>query len=131
MEAALKDDDVRFAGGRPRQLDRPLQRLRPGIAEEKAVNGRRNDRAQLGDQLQHRLVDDDIRLRVQERSCLLPDGLHHLRVAVAGIGHANAAGKVEVLLSINCINVTAFTTFRLDGENTPPHGRHVWKIFVI
>ncbi len=131
VEAALEDNDIRFAGGGACQFDRAFQRLGTGVAEEESVNGRGDDRPQLGDQLQHRLVDDDIGLGVQEQSGLFTDGFDNLRMAVAGIGHANAAGEVKIFLSVYSINGTSFRTFRLDRENPRPDGRHVRKIFII
>ena len=81
--------------GDPGQLHCPFDGLGPGVGEEEAVDWRWHDAAQLLDKLQHRLVDDDIGLGVQEKSCLLADRRDHLRMAVPGVGDADAAGEIQ------------------------------------
>jgi hypothetical protein len=52
-------------------------------------------------------VQVNIHLRVEHFGSLILNSFDHRRVAVAGIGYANAAGKVQVLLAVNRINMAA------------------------
>ena len=105
VEGAVEDDDVLSACGGFRNLDRILQSFRARVGEVETVNRRRHDLANFFDQLQHRLVDDDVRLRMQEQASLLADRFDHLRVAVTRIRHANSAGEIQQFLAIVGVDV--------------------------
>jgi hypothetical protein len=65
VKAALEDDHVRPPGRLAGQLDRRLDRLGPAVAKEETIQLRRRHLAQLADQVEQRLVVDDIHLAVQ------------------------------------------------------------------
>ena len=75
-----------------RQLDRRLIRLGARVAEEDlAAEARELD--ELRGELRRRLVREEVR-RVRQLRRLVPDRLHHLRMAVADIVHADAGREV-------------------------------------
>jgi hypothetical protein len=87
--------------------------------------------AQFVNHLQHRLVDNNIGLRVQEQSGLLTNGFDHLRVAVTGIRHADSASEIEIFFAICSIDIAPFGPLRLNRENPRPDGGHVGEVLVI
>jgi len=118
----LEDDHIRAAGGMAGQLDRSLDGFRPGIGEEKAINPWRDDRAQLRYQLQQGLMHDEVDLAVQQAGCLLADGLHNARVAMASVCHPDAAGEVQVFASIQVIDIRALGALGDDRCVVSPDG---------
>ena len=114
---------IAAAGGLARQLDRGLDRLGAAVAEEEAVQRRVDHLAQRADQLEHRPVIDDIGLAVQQQPGLLADGRDDARVAVAGVGHADAAGEIEVAASVGGVQAGALAALDQDvGVARPDRG---------
>src|SRR3990172_7597401 len=96
MEAALEDDDIRPSCSMPRQFHGAFDRLRSRIAEEESVERRMHDCAQLADQCQQWLVDDNIYLAVDQQTRLFADGFHNPGVAMAGVGDSDPAREIQV-----------------------------------
>ncbi len=61
--------------------------------------------------------------------CLLADGFHHFGVAVAGIGHADAAGEIEQFPPIAGVDVGPFGALGNKVEDARPDRGHVRKVF--
>ena len=94
------------------ELDRGLDRLRAGVAEEHAVEARVLDE-QLGE-LDHRLRVVEVR-GVDQRLRLLGERLRDHGVRVAEDVHGEAADEVEVLVALRVPDARAFATFEDDG----------------
>src|SRR5699024_7071043 len=73
-----------------------FNRFRAGISEKQRIKARGQDRAQLIDQFEERFMHDGRVLPVNEGADLLLRRLHHARMAVAGAGHADSRGEVEI-----------------------------------
>jgi len=56
--------------------------------------------AEFPHQFEHGLAGQDVCLGMQDGTCLLADGFHHLRVAVANIVYGYACHKVQILPSV-------------------------------
>ena len=131
VEGAAEDDDVLPACGDARDLDRILQRFRAGVGkEEESIEG--------GTILRSSSISCSIglwmtmiRLRMQEKPSLFADGFDHFRVAVTGIGHADAAGEVQQFPSIIGVDVGAFGALGNKVEDARPGGGHVREVFLI
>ena len=122
MEAALEDDDVALAGRLPRQLDRPFDRFGAAVGEEETVDGRRRDPLQRLGQRRRLRRNDDVHLAKNDLPRLFLDGLHHPRVAVAGVGHANAGREVSVAPPVGVVEVDTLPAHRLDRGQMGPDG---------
>ena len=90
-----------------------------------------DDLSQFFDQLQHRFMDDDVSLRMKKKSSLFANRLDHFRMAMAGIGHADAASEVKQLASIFGVNIRAFSTLGNKIEDATPRWSHMRKIFFV
>ena len=100
--------------------------LRAAVAEKEAVQPGRDQRQQFLNQLQHGLVVDDVGLAVDQARGLLLDGGDHARVAVAGVGHPDPAGKIEVAPAGDIENFAAFRVVNQDfGAVGPDRGEVV------
>ncbi len=111
MEGSLEYDDIRPPGGHPGQFERPLDGFRPAVGEEEAIQGGRQDAAQLLHQLQQRRVVDDVHLTVQEFGGLRLNRFHDSRVAVAGVGHPDATGEIQVGVPLPIVKVGSLPAF--------------------
>ena len=118
VEAALEGDHGRPLRVRARELDRVLDRLRPGVEERGA--GLAADRRKPAKALRQGdvdLVGDDREVGVAEALELLLRGGDDPRVRVADVEAADAAGEVEERVSVDV------------GEERPPpfldHDRQV------
>ena len=105
MERTIEDDHIRSARGGFRDLDGVLQCFCTRVGKVETVYRRRYDLAKFFNELQHRLVDDNIRLSMQEQTCLFANRFHYLRMTVTSIRHTDAAGKVQQFFAAVCINV--------------------------
>ena len=56
-------------------------------------------------------MNNNIGLCMQKQPSLLTDGFHDLRMAVACVRDTNAAGEIEQLFAVICINIGALSTF--------------------
>ena len=102
METSLEDDHRGPAGGVARDLDRVLDRLGAGVQEDRLLACPPGGR-ELGEaaaDLHVGLVAPDHEALVEVAVDLLVDRLEDLRVAVAEVLAADAAGEVEVLASL-------------------------------
>ena len=105
VEAAAEGDDPRPPRGVLGQLDRRLDRLRPGVREEEpgllpvpqAGEGARQALVQL----QPGLVVEDVLLGVDDLAGLLGDRGRDARVGVTGVRDPDPAGVVEVALAVD------------------------------
>lgn len=96
--AALHDDDVLLLGRVPRQLDRRLDGLGPGIPEEERVETRvRHQGEQVLDQFEVGPLECDVDLRVHHLGRLRLCRLRDRRVAVAQVRDPDAAREVQHL----------------------------------
>ena len=90
---------TRVAAG---ELDRVLDRLRAAVEEDGLLRPRAGDEIdQPPADLHVPLVRRDVEARVGEPARLLPERLHHLRVAVADVEGADAGGEVHVGLAVH------------------------------
>ena len=123
VEAALKDHDVAPVGGHARQLHCRFHRLGAAVGEEKAVDRGRRHLVQQLHQAQRRWRNDDVHLAEDQVGRLLLDGLHHPRMAVAGVGHADAGGEVRVLLAGGVVQIDALAPHWLHLGHVCPDWR--------
>ena len=113
MEGAVDDDDVAAGAGLADELERGLVGLGAGVAEEDApVEARLSEaRGEAHGGLGVVEVAD-----VHQPPGLLAHGLHDPRVAVAEVGHGDAAEAVEVLLTLGVPQARARAAHELDRE---------------
>ncbi len=103
--AAEERDDVRPTRRVPRQLDRGLDDLRPGVAE--IDPGRAVDRRDPGDPLAGLGVDRQVEVRgaeVDQLGRLLLDRGHDRRVGVAGRVDGDPGGEVEEQVAVDVLD---------------------------
>ncbi len=102
VERALERDHRRTLRVRARELDRVLDRFRAGVEERRLRGaGERRDREQpLGERDVH-LVRDDREVGVEEARGLLLHGLDDVRMRVADVQAADAAGEVEERVAVD------------------------------
>ena len=112
VEAAMEDDDVGPAGGLAAEPKCRLDGLAPGVGEEQAVQPRRQDLAQSLDKREQRTVHDGGVLRMDQRADLSLRRFDHTRVTVAGAGHADPSGEVEVSAIVLVVEQNALTAGR-------------------
>ena len=92
-----------------RQLDRRLDRLGAGIAEERPVRaGHRRDRRQLLAEPHLQLVVEVGAGHVQELACLLDDRRDDVGMRVAGGGHGDARRAIEEDVAVDVLDERAF-----------------------
>lgn len=96
MKTATEDDDITSASSMLSQLNRCLDGLSSRVGEKEAGKIFGENCQKRGDQLQGRLVIDDVHLSMNEFGSLLLNGLDHLRMAMAGVSYSDPAGEVEV-----------------------------------
>ena len=109
MRAAVKPaeerDDVLPAGRVARQLEARLDRLGPGIAEERSHAALdRDDRRELLGESHLRLVVEVGPRHVQELLRLIGDRLDDVRVRVAGRVDGNAGRAVEEDVAVDVLH---------------------------
>src|ERR1035437_7138223 len=122
MEGAQESYEVLALGDVPGQLDRALDRLSPGVAEEDAaLLLHRHDAGQLGTRLR---VDRDVEVGavMDQLAGLVPDRRHHVRVAVAGRGDRDAGVEVEKEVAVDVLYRAALAP-RGDDRIGPRHAR--------
>ncbi len=100
--AAGEADHARPAGVGAGDLDRVFQRL-GAAGQQQRLLGKvaRRQRVQLLGQFDIGLVGQHLEAGVGVQLQLCLDCLDHLRVAVAGVEHGDAAGKVDVALALD------------------------------
>jgi hypothetical protein len=76
-------------------------------------------------------MDNNICLRMDEVTSLLTDRFHDLGMTVTGIRHADAAGEVQELSAIICINIRTFCTISNEVEDSRQGRRHVMEVISI
>ena len=116
MERALEADHGLAPGVGPRELDGVLDRLGARVEEGGLGPG---DRGQLGEplgELDVDLVGDDREVGVREAGHLVLRRCDHLRVGVADVEAADAAGEVEVRVVVDVGQGRAATLGGDDGE---------------
>ena len=102
VEGALEDDDGGALRVRARELDRVLDRLRAGVEERRLRRaGERRDRDQALGERDVDLVRHDREVGVREARELLLRGLDELRVRVADVEAADAAGEVDERVAVD------------------------------
>jgi hypothetical protein len=121
VKPALEDHDVRPAGRHPGQFERAFNRLRAGIAEEKAVQARGQDRTELIDQFQQGRAPYDIRLAVQQFARLLPYRRDDAGMGMPGACHADPGGEVQISCPILVVEIRAFSAGSHDVGITRPN----------
>ena len=103
MEGVVEDDDGLAAGGDARDLDRVLDRLRPGVDEDAALLAE-TARRELGEpaaDLDVRLVGADHEALVEVPVDLLVDRRDGSGEVVAGVLAADAACEVDVAAPVD------------------------------
>jgi hypothetical protein len=128
VESAAKRNHIGAAGRLAGQLHRRLDRLSAAIAEEKAIQRRIDHLTQRADQLKHGAVVDDIGLAVQQQPGLLADRRHDARVAMAGVGHADPTGEIQVAAPIGAVEAGALSTLDQDIAVARPDGGEILPI---
>ena len=128
VKRALKDDDVGPAGGVAGQLDGALHRLGARVGEKEGIQRPGHHLAQGLGQAQQGLMVIDVHLGVQHAGCLGGDGLHDTRMAVAGVGHANAAGKVQVAVALDVPDVDPLAPLHDHVVDPAPHRRDLFQV---
>ena len=131
MEGSVEHDDIWSARCNLRNFDRVFQCLRALVCEVKAVNRRRDNLAQFLDQSQYGFMNDDVCLRVQEKSGLLTDRFNDFRVAVARIRHADSACEIKQFPAVIGVDVRAFGAVCNKVENAAPGGSHVGEVILV
>ena len=106
------------------QLNGRFHCLGAGIGEEKGVQLFRHDLAQFLGELNHWFVIDDVGLGVDDSGGLFLDRFDHFGMRVPGVGHADAAGEIEVPIAIHVIQVNAFATIGDDRGGSAPNRRN-------
>ena len=96
----------------------------PELAKKKVSTGGGRDGGQPPGQLGQAGVAVDVDLGVDEPGRLGLDGLHHVRVAVAGARDRDAAREVEVLLAVGGGDDAARAGGHLEVGDPEPHVRH-------
>jgi hypothetical protein len=107
VEGAKERDEVLALGDEAGELDRALDRLGPGVAQEDpALFVHRRDASQLG---AHLGVDRQVEVGavVNQLGGLVPDGPHHVGVAMAGRGHGDAGVEVEEQVAVDVLDRAA------------------------
>ncbi len=115
VEGLIEPDQVLTAGRVPRELDRRLDRLRPGVGEERARLSARERRHGV-EALADVGVDRQIEVRggvVQQLGGLLLDRLDHGRMAVARRGDGDPGVQVQVDVPVDVFH-----------DRTGPAARH-------
>ena len=102
VEAALEGDDPGPMGVVPGQLDGALDGLGAGVGEEDPrLLLERCDRGQALHELQVARLVEVGGGNVDQAIRLVLDGLHHLRVGVAGGADRDAGGEVEEAVAVD------------------------------
>ena len=73
-------------------------------------------------QVDQRLMQVTVDLGMHDFGRLLLHGLDHLRVCMAGIGYANATGKIQVAFARCGIDITTFTALNHQIGRATPNG---------
>ena len=124
VERAEERDDVRPLGREPRELDRRLDDLGPGVAEIGAHAARdRRDPRQLAADLG---VDRQVEVRRREMDQLgrlLLDRGHDLRMRVTGRVDRDAGGEIEEEVAVDVLDDEAVAADRDDRVGTREAGR--------
>ena len=101
MEAVLETDHCLPAGKEPRHLNRVLHRLGTAVEEEGLLFvGAGSNAIEPFGQLHVGLVGGNREADVGEPIELLPHRLHHARMPMAGVDHADSASKVDQPVAI-------------------------------
>ena len=117
VEAALVRDHGGTAGVQARELDRVLDRLRPGVEERRAGRaGDRDERAQPLGEGDVRLVRDDRVVRVEEALGLLGHRGDDARMRVTGVHDADPAGEVDEDVPVDVRDRRVLGRSRVDRE---------------
>ena len=130
VERALEDDHIGAAGGGPGQFQSSFHRLGPAVAEKEPIQAGVYDIVQRLDELQHGHVQGDVGLAVQQLAGLLPHRLDHSRVAVPGVGHADAAGEIQVGCPILGVQPAALAAVHDEVGVAKPDWREVAQGFL-
>ena len=102
VKRAGKGDDAGASGKGARDLDRVLDRLGARRDEHRAILLARVDkRVQPFRQRDIALIRSDMETRVRERFRLFQDRRHHLRMPVAGVGHRDPGGEIDVATALD------------------------------
>ena len=105
VEAALDGDDARAARRRAPDLDRRLDRLRPGAREEHAAEARGRPPQQLVGEDRAQRVDAERELSRRVELQRLRERRLHPRVVAADVVHPEPAEPVEVAVPLGVVEV--------------------------
>ena len=108
MVGALHDNDVLLLGGVASELHRGFDSFGAGVPEEEGVQAWVwHDGHEAFDELEVGLLEGDVYLAVHEFAHLVLCGFGYCWVAVAEVGDADAAGKVEVFAAADHCYIAA------------------------
>ena len=116
MEAAAEGDHPRPLGMGTGDLDGVLHRFGPGGQQQRLVGLPIADQGvEAAGQFQVGLVGHHLETGVGDLPDLAADGLHHPRVIVADVEHADAADEIEVAATIHVPDFAALGAGHHDG----------------
>jgi hypothetical protein len=128
VKAALKYDDIHAAGVVPSKLYGAFHRFGSRIGKIERVQMRGYDFMQSMGELDQGLVKVAIHLRVNRFCSLFLNGPDDPGMAVAGVGDADAAGKIQVFSAIDGVDVTTITVIDDQIRRATPDGGNVREI---
>ena len=120
MKASAEDHDIGAFRGLLGELDRRFGDLRSGVGEEELLDTRGGDLGQLRRQRLEQIVLIHVDLGMNELLGLICNCLDDTRVCMASRVDGDAAGEVEVLLTLRRCHPRAVPTGDLQRSDRKP-----------